>query len=208
MTKFLSVFAAAALTVAASAASADTLTGVYTGTVADPNNGTGSDIGALGSFTLSADMVSPGLFEIVGGTLDVTSPGASGIAPGIYSLIGPTGISTFDGNYNQSTPSVDSPSGLYAYDNVAATSGHPTLFDDFGLLFVGAGGIEINFWGNADGVYNFSTETNGTYDSANGQGYAVTVGLINDIPEPASFVLLAAGLAVLATKRRRQSTPS
>ena len=176
---------------AAAPAMADTFT--YTYSSLDGN-------GLSGTLVLYGNLISPGVFAIVGGT-DTAVGGTDSALDGVFSIEGGYTLSFNTGTY------LTSPSGLYDYDNLLSPAASPTFLDIDGLLF-GGPGSEINLWGNADGTYTYNSEINGAYETPNGVGTEIAFSFVSDIPEPLSAALLGTGLAAISLLglTRRRST--
>lgn len=137
--------------------------------------------------TLNATALGGGSFWATSGTLDVTS----GVDAGMYSLT-PGGPSAFT-----------SPSGAFIADNVLFPGANP-LLDADGLLFTGAGGLEVNIFGDAPDTYSFFSGKGASYNvEAAGTPDSVS---LRQVPEPGTLALLSialAGLGAGAAMRRR-----
>ena len=83
----------------------------------------------------------------------------------------------------------NSPSGLFAVDNLISPGTPLALLDTWGLLFgqPGTGSqSEINIWGNGNGDYAFYSEVGGGYNIQQGSGGTFTLTEVSPVPESAS----------------------
>jgi hypothetical protein len=136
--------------------------------------------------TLTATDEGGGVFLATSGTLTVTGSSNGNVAVGTYSLIpNPSGLP------------VSSPSGYFLIDDLFYPASDPTL-DTWGLLF-GAGGTELNVWGNSPGNYSFYTANSGFFPVADTGAGTVS---FTETPEPSSVFLLIGALAVPLYRRR------
>jgi hypothetical protein len=131
---------------------------------------------------ISGLMNSDGWVSILDGELEVIA----GAHAGRYDLIGNPG----------GTSASISPAGYFIYDNQLSPSS-PAMLNTYGLLF-GAGGTEINIWGNgANNPYTFYARNGSAILSSDG-------GLtIASVPAPAGVELAALGLGAVCAVRRR-----
>ncbi|XVJ58380.1 MAG: hypothetical protein HEQ23_02870 [Tepidisphaera sp.] len=133
---------------------------------------------------ISGLMNSDGWVSILDGELEVIA----GAHAGRYDLIDNPG----------GTSASISPAGYFIYDNQLAP-GEPSSLNTYGLLF-GAGGTEINIWGNgANNPYTFYARNGSAILSSDG-GFTIA-----SIPEPAGVELAGLGLGAACAVRRRVS---
>ena len=139
-----------------------------------------SGVGVSGSGTLTAEQIAPDEYAIVAGTDDATGGGVSGILTLFANPDSP----------NETT----SPSGYFLYDDLLFVGSDPVISNG-GLLFTNGNGGEVNLYSTGPDLYV-------DYDNT---GFNVSINLDpSPVPEPASFAMLAVGMAGLAVARRRR----
>jgi hypothetical protein len=138
-----------------------------------------SGVGVSGSGTLIADQIAPGEYVIVAGTDTAVGGGVSGVL-------------TLFANPN-SPNETTSPSGYFLYDDLLFVGSAPVVSNG-GLLFTNGSSGEINLYSNGPELYV-------DYDNT---GFNVSITLDpSPAPEPATFAVLATGIAGLVCARRR-----
>lgn len=131
---------------------------------------------------ISGLMGQDGWVSIYAGELTVQN----GAYAGSYDLIA---------NPNGSSYAI-SPLGYFIYDNRVAPSAQ-TSMNVYGLLF-GAGGLEINIWGNGDNnPYTFYARDGSTIFSRGGDF------VLSSVPAPAGLALACIGVALSLRRRFR-----
>lgn len=146
-------------------------------------------------------------FTFVSNDLSVTAVGVLDATPCTAGMCAYSGIITVaaSGNSqdvgtsplfaNPSAPSASySPSGYFIYDDTLQPGANPSITND-GLLFITAGGLEINIFSNGPS----SPVPNGSYQFYDNAGYNILGNFtLTEVPEASSAVLLSFLLTGLA----------
>ncbi len=171
--------------------------------------GTGTDAKYPSAYELTGIS---GTFTDVNNGLDIVNAAVTGLvpidraAPDATNLLAPNDFSKF----TVATGLPPESNGAISYDNLYYPGGSPQtatdypvfggFLDIYGALFTIAGGDVVNFWSNGDGADGVADYGTAVVTSSTALGY-VSGGV--SVPEPASLVLLGAGLLGLLAWRHR-----